>query len=93
MVLLKAAKDRHAMWSSARHGTLAPAQQAKLWAIDWVMDKYGEKYNFKRPQEDICKAVTKVGGGHPGREVVSKLFALPHWTPLLQNLVLAIIVI
>ena len=73
IVLWEAAKDRQAIWPPARHGVLAPARQAKLWAIEWVMDKCGEKYSFKIPQKEICKAVTKVGGAHPGQEAVSQL--------------------
>ena len=72
--LLRSAKDRQAMWTSApRDGTLAPMQQAKVWGIKWALDRYGRKYGFKVPQLDIAKAVTKQGGGHPTQCVI-----LPH---------------
>jgi len=48
-------------------------QQAKVWGIKWVMDKYGKTCGFKAPQNDIAKAITKVGGGHPTQSVISKL--------------------
>ena len=80
-----AAVSLQAFWTSAKHGSLAPCEQAKVWAMNWVMDTYGEKYDFKIVQEDIAKAVTKVGGGHPDQPVVSKLLKIvrsdPKWYP------------
>ena len=76
--------DRQKFWNSGKKGSLAPSQQAKVWAIKWVMDTYGES-GFKVIQEDIAKAITKVGGGHPGREIVSRLMIAlqedPEWYP------------
>jgi len=85
MGLLKAAVDRKKMWTSGRKGTLSPAEQSKVWALKWVVDKFGEKHNFKIRQEDICSAVRKIGGGHPSQPSVSDLLAEissdPSWYP------------
>ena len=56
-------------WHDGREGTLAPIEQAKVWALVYVRDK------LKKPisQEQIAQAVVKVGGGHPGQGAISKL--------------------
>ena len=61
--------DFEAFWTSAKHGSLPPSEQAKVWAINWAMEKYG----FKLKQDDICKAVVKDGGGHPTQGAISHL--------------------
>ena len=48
-------------WLSGRHGTMCPMEQAKVWALVYVRDKF----HVPLRQEDIAKAVTKFGGGHP----------------------------
>jgi len=70
-----------ATWKSGRKGTLAPMEQAKVWALVYVRDKLKHEVL----QDDICKAVTKVGGGHPGQSAISKIEAIfasdPSWYP------------
>lgn len=84
MVSSGSAQDRKAMWTTARQGTLAPIEQAKVWGIKWACEKFGKKCGFKVPQEDIAASVRKVGGGHPNQGAISKLMAAmddPDWYP------------
>ena len=52
-----------------------------MWALVYIRDKFEHKVL----QDDICKAVTKVDGGHPGPSVISKIEATsaryPSWYP------------
>ena len=68
-------------WVSGRTGTLAPWALAKVWALHQV----NEEYELNLSQDDIAKAVTKVGGGHPTQGRISKLLAEmdadPLWYP------------
>jgi hypothetical protein len=77
--------ETQAFWTDGKKGSLAPWQQAKVWAINWVMETYGEKSKFKVLHKDIALAVTKVGGGHPERPAVSQLLEAmkndPDWYP------------
>ena len=72
-------------WHEGRGGTLAPAEQAKVWALIYVRDKL----KIQIPQEDIANAVVKVGGGHPGQGAISKLIEKfssdPKWYPGKQD--------
>ena len=68
-------------WKSGRKGTLAPMEQAKVWGLIYVK----KKLKYKISQSDMCKAVTKIGGGHPGQSAISKLEEIfdndPSWYP------------
>ncbi len=72
-------------WLEGRDGTLAPVEQAKVWALVYVRDKLNKPIS----QGDIAQAVVKLGGGHPGQAAISKLenkFASdPKWYPGKQD--------
>ena len=54
-------------WLTGKRGSMAPIEQAKLWALRVVLRKQGE-------EEDqfawMSTQVKVVGGGHPTREAV-----------------------
>ena len=53
-------------WVSARSGTLAPREQALVWALV----KMSELHAVDMVDEDIGACVTKVGGGHPKKDAI-----------------------
>ena len=58
-------------WLAGKRGSMAPIEQAKLWALRVVLRKQGE-------EEDqfawMSTQVKVVGGGHPTREAVRRFF-------------------
>ena len=59
-------------WISGPKGRLAPAEQAKLWALRKVLQKEGgasDQYQWMASQ------VSLLGGGHPTRQAVAQFFA------------------
>ena len=65
-------------WRTGKRGSMAPIEQAKLWALRTIVRKQGEdddKYAWMVTQ------VRVVGGGHPGREAVRLFFQLTPRTP------------
>jgi len=58
-------------WRTGKRGSMAPIEQAKLWALRTILRKQGEdddKYAWMVTQ------VRVVGGGHPCREAVRQFF-------------------
>ena len=58
-------------WRDAKRGSMAPIEQAKLWALRAILQKQGEddeQYAWMATQ------VRVVGGGQPGREAVRQFF-------------------
>ena len=56
------------LWKGGREGTLSPLEQMKAWALREAQKDLGgeEAVCFKK----IAERVTKIGGGHPGREAI-----------------------
>jgi len=55
------------LWKEGRDGALSPLEQMRAWALRTAQrDLGGDKaVNYKK----IAERVTKVGGGHPTREL------------------------
>ena len=68
-------------WVSGKKGRLPPAEQAKLWAITMMIDKF----DFKLPASKIMSVLKKVGGGCPDERSVQRWQEAfrkdPHWHP------------
>ena len=68
-------------WISGRTGTLPPVEQAKLWALTTMADKFGTKLTL----ENMASVLKKSGGGHPGVEAIRKWKLIfqqdPDWYP------------
>ena len=69
------------LWKSGRDGTLCPLEQAKAWGFREAQRARGQDENLA----DIARSVVKMGGGHPSRETIRKLFELigedEEWHP------------
>ena len=74
-----------AWWRSGKTGSLSPWSQAKVWALHVV----SEDKNLNLTHDDIAGLVTKVGGGRPGQQAISKYRAMfdrdPEWCPGKEN--------
>ena len=55
-------------WVDGKKGYLAPWSQAQLWAL-WYVDK---QRGLGLTNDDLRKAVKKVGGGAPSDSIVSR---------------------
>ena len=71
-----------AQWRTGRQGTLAPVEQAKLWALREVLHMLGEDDDQYQWMSGLVQVV---GGGNPGRNAVRMFFAKvdadPEWHP------------
>ncbi len=71
------------LWKEGRDGALSPLEQMRAWALRTAQrDLGGDKaVNYKK----IAERVTKVGGGHPGRDAIRQLLERvdedPDWYP------------
>ena len=69
------------LWKGGRKGNLCALEALKAWALREVMRARGEDENL----EVIASKVKKIGGGHPNRSAIFKLFeridADPGWFP------------
>ena len=55
-------------WTSGKHGNLSPIEQANVWALIHV----SKQHDVQLSDADVALAVTKVGGGHPGKQAIRK---------------------
>ena len=58
-------------WLHGKRGSMAPIEQAKLWALRVVLRKQGED---EEQFAWMASQVQLVGGGHPGRNAVRMFF-------------------
>ena len=64
-------------WLRGKQGSLAPCEQAKLWALREVLRKQDEatdQYQWMSEQVRVVGNGRTTGGGNPGRAAVKKFF-------------------